>query len=533
MTDYETLWRDFKWQIPETFNFAVDVVDHWAEDADRLALIWTDGGGRERRFTYAEISRRTKQVAALLARHGVGKGDRVLIMLPRRPEWQIAMVGCLRLGAVPVPCITMLTAADVAYRIDHADAQAVVTSFDNINKISAERPFKARLSVGGAAQGWLDFDAAVAAETADFAAPEIAADDPAILYYTSGSTAKPKGVMHAARGLYTWRVSAEYWLTLGDGDIMWCTADTGWSKAGTSILFGPWSCGSTVLFYDGPFDAAKRLELLEQYRVTVFCAAATELRQLINEDFAGRDLAALRLTVSAGESVNPEIVNRWSALTGGLLLDGYGQTETLMTVMNYPSMPVKPGSMGRPLPGTEMAIIGDDDRIAGPGETGRLALRRPNPQMMLGYWQAPELTADAHLTIDGVEWFITGDTATIDADGYIFYAGRADDVINSAGYRIGPMEVENALMEHAAVRECAAAASPDAERGEVVKAFIILNSGFVGSEVLTKELQAFAKSVTAPYKYPRKIDYVEALPKTVTGKIQRRKLRDQEFKNGE
>ncbi len=214
MIDYETTWQDFKWQIPDTFNFAVDVVDRWAEDADRLALIWTDEHGNERRFTYAEISRRTKQVAALLARHGVGKGDRVLIMLPRRSEWQIAMVGCLRLGAVPVPCITMLTAADVTYRIDHADAQAVVTTFDNINKIPAERPFKARLSVGGATEGWLDFDAAVAAETADFAAPEVAADDPAILYYTSGSTAKPKGVMHAARGLYTWRVSDQYWLTL-------------------------------------------------------------------------------------------------------------------------------------------------------------------------------------------------------------------------------------------------------------------------------------------------------------------------------
>jgi len=314
---------------------------------------------------------------------------------------------------------------------------------------------------------------------------------------------------------------------------MWCTADTGWSKAGTSILFWPWSCGATVLLYDGPFDAARRLELLERHRITVFCAAATEFRQLINEDFASHNLTALRLTVSAGESVNPKIVNRWSALTGGLLLDGYGQTETLMTVMNYPAMPVKPGSMGRPLPGTEMTILNDDGQIAETGETGRLALRCPNPQMMLGYWQAPELTAEAHLTINGIEWFITGDTATIDADGYFFYVGRADDIINSAGYRIGPMEVENALMAHTAVRECAATASPDADRGEVVKAVIILNSGFIGSEALTKELQTFAKSLTAPYKHPRRIDYVEALPKTMSGKILRRRLRDQEFSNGE
>jgi len=211
MINYETIWRDFKWDIPKTFNFAVDVVDFWAKDTDRPALIWTNDAGDARHFTYAEISRQTKQFAALLAARGASKGDRVLIMLPRRPEWQIAMVGCLRMGAIPVPCITMLTASDVAYRINHTDAQAAVTTFDNIEKIPTQRLLKARLSVGGAAENWLDFSTAIAAEAADFAAPEVAADDPAVLYYTSGSTARPKGVMHAARGLYTWRVSAQYW----------------------------------------------------------------------------------------------------------------------------------------------------------------------------------------------------------------------------------------------------------------------------------------------------------------------------------
>jgi acyl-coenzyme A synthetase/AMP-(fatty) acid ligase len=311
--------------------------------------------------------------------------------------------------------------------------------------------------------------------------------------------------------------------------VIWCTADTGWSKAGTSILFGPWSCGTAVLFYDGPFEPEKRFELLERYRVTVFCAAATELRRLILEDTAKWNLSALRLTVSAGESVNPEVVKQWQKRTGGLLLDGYGQTETLMTVLNYPSMPVKPGSMGRPLPGTEVAVIGEDERILAAGESGTLAIRLPNPQIMLGYWEAPELTQSVHVSIDGTDWFLTGDTVRMDEDGYLFYEGRADDVINSAGYRIGPLEVENVLIEHPAVQECAVVGSPDEERGEVVKAFIVLGGDVQGDETLKRDIQEFAKRITAPYKYPRKVEFVDELPKTITGKIRHRVLRDREY----
>ncbi|MCL4160371.1 UNVERIFIED_CONTAM: hypothetical protein GTU68_029624 [Idotea baltica] len=312
---------------------------------------------------------------------------------------------------------------------------------------------------------------------------------------------------------------------------MWCTADTGWSKAGTSILYGPWSCGATVLFYDGPFDLEKRLELLERYKVSVYCAAATEIRQLVQMDTSQHDLSALRLSVSAGESVNPEIVRAWSQKTGALLLDGYGQTETLMTVLNYPQMGVKPGAMGKPLPGTEAAILTEDGREAAPGDPGQLAIRCPHPQLMLGYWNDPEKTEAGYATIDDTTWFLTGDTASMDADGYLFFGGRDDDVINSSGYRIGPMEVENALMEHEAVQECAAVASPDETRGEVVKAFIILKPGFDPGDALAKELQDFTKALTAPYKYPRRIAFVEELPKTATGKIQRRVLKQQEFEN--
>ncbi len=310
------------------------------------------------------------------------------------------------------------------------------------------------------------------------------------MYYTSGSTGPPKGVCHASRALFVWRVSAEYWLSLDRGDIMWCTADTGWSKAGTSILFGPWSRGSAVLFYDGPFDAAKRLELLERYKVSVFCAAATELRRLILEDTGAYDLSSLRLTVSAGESVNPEVLEAWTSMTGVPLLDGYGQTETLMTVLNYPGMAVKPGSMGKALPGVETGVLTAAGVLAGPGSEGQLVVRLPNPQVMASYWNDPERSAANVVTLDGVAWFKTGDNVRQDDDGYLFYLGRSDDIINSAGYRIGPQEVENALIEHAAVRESAVVGVPDAERGEIVKAFVILHDPGLASARLAEELQA-------------------------------------------
>ena len=528
MTDYAATARGFRWAVPERFNFARDVVDYWAATEGKPALVWCDDAGRERRFTFEDIARASCRFANLLAAHGVGKGDRVVVMLPRLPEWQIAMVGCLRAGAIPIPCIDMLTAKDVGYRVAHAGAVAAVTTAANTAKFAHAAGFRLRAAVG-AADGWLELDRALAAQSEAFEAVALAADDPAIMYYTSGSTGHPKGVTHAARAIWAWRVSAWYWLDLRPDDLMWCTADTGWSKAGTSILFGPWSCGAQVLFYDGRFDARARLELLARHRVTVFCAAATELRRLVAEDVSGLDLAALRLAVSAGETVNPEIVRRWVDKTGVPLLDGYGQTETLMTVLNYPCVPVTPGSMGKPLPGTEVALLAPDGTLAPPGAPGELAIRLPHPQVMLGYWQEPEKSAAAKAAIDGVEYWLTGDVVRRDGAGYLFYEGRADDVISSAGYRIGPMEVENALIEHPAVQESAAVASPDPERGEVVKAFVVLRAGHAASDALARELQEHVKRVTAPYKYPRRVEFVAELPKTASGKLRRRELRDREF----
>lgn len=521
---YEELRATFDWKLPATFNFAADVVDRWATDPAKLALVWCDAAGREARYTFAQVSERSRRVASLVAAHGLAKGDRAIVMLPRIPQWQFAMVGCMRAGVVPIPCIDMLTAKDLRYRIEHSGATGVITTAAHIGKFEGVGGLKLKAAVGGGA-GWLDFDAAMDTASADFAAVAMRLEDPAAMYYTSGSTGHPKGVTHAARAIYCWRYSSLYWHDLKPSDLMWCTADTGWSKAGTAILFGPWSCGAAVLFYHGPFEPRERLALLAKYRVTVFCAAATEFRRLVNEDIGACDLSALRLAVSAGETVNPEIVRRWKEITGVPLLDGYGQTETLMTVLNYPFMPVKPGSMGRPLPGIEVAVLREGREVPA-GESGELAIRLPNPQMMLGYWNEPERTAAAKVRVGGSEYWLTGDVVRRDEDGYLWYEGRADDIISSAGYRIGPMEVESALLEHPAVQEAAAVGKPDPERGEIVKAFVVLKPGWNPSPALAEELKEHAKRVTAPYKYPREIEFVAELPKNASGKLLRRVLRN-------
>lgn len=528
MTDYAETVRSFRWQVPERFNFAADVVDRLAREADGPALIWANAAGEERRYSFSDMARLTSRFASALAQRGIRKGDRVLVMLPRIPEWQVAIVGCLKLGAVPIPSIEMLTAKDIAYRIRHAGVRAVIARGAHAGKFADGADAVAvRLALGGA-PGFESLEEALEAGDPQFPAAEVAADDPAILYYTSGSTGQPKGVLHAARGLYSWRGSAIYWLDLGPGDTIWCTADTGWSKAGTSILFGPWSCGAASFFYDGPFDPKERLRLLEKYGVTVYCAPGTELFRVVDAGVAEHDLSRLRHTVSSGETLNPAVAARWQAATGVPILEAYGQTETLMTLLNYPCEPTREGSMGKPLPGLDLAVIDGAGNRLEPGAEGDIAVLTPNPQMMLGYLDEPERTASAYVEGPEGRWFVTGDLGMVDADGYFYHRGRNDDVINSAGYRIGPSEVENALLDHPAVQECAAVAAPHAERGEIVKAFVVLRQGFRGDAALATALQDHVKRVTAPYKYPRAIEFLDELPKTLTGKVQRKVLRDLE-----
>lgn len=543
MDHYQRLRDEYQPNIPDTFNFGTDVVDAWANDkarnASAPALIWCNGEGRERRYSFSEIAAFTDRLAAALQCRGIGKGDRVLVMLPRIPAWQIVMVAVLKLGAVAIPCVTMLTEKDLAYRLANSGAAAVITTTaetgkfsrqaDGILRIAADPSIPAGDEGGAIVENWLPLAELLAEDPGNFKAATVAAEDPALIFYTSGSTGLPKGVTHASRALYTWRGSAEHWLDLGPDDVMFCTADTGWSKAGTSILFGPWSQGSAVLFYDGPFDPAYRIELITRYGVTVYCAAATELRHLVALEVPENAMPALRLTVSAGESLNPPVLARWKAITGKPVLEAYGLTETLMLVANYRDTEVRPGSMGRPLPGVELDLITNEGMRASPGQVGQLALRLPSPHLMLGYWRDPERTAAAMEIVDGQSYFLTGDNARADNNGYLYYEGRADDVINSAGYRIGPQEVENALVEHQLVRESAVVPSPDEERGEVVKAFVVLHDGHTGTPELAKELQDFVKAHTAPYKYPRRIEFVAELPKSPVGKIQRRQLRQQEM----
>jgi acyl-coenzyme A synthetase/AMP-(fatty) acid ligase len=528
MENYDETVRTFSWELPDTFNFGSDVVDRQAQDNDKPALIWCNDSGEELRFNFSDIRRLSNQMANLLVREGIRKGDRVVVMLPRIPEWQISMVACLKIGAIPIPCVEMLTTKDIAFRLKDSGAAGAITTFPNIDKFQAGDSLKARIAVDGAAGGWLSFTEAER-ESHEFECATMRIEDPALLFYTSGSSGYPKGVLHASRALFTWRLSGAYWHTFTDQDISWCTADTGWAKAGTGILFGPWSMGTTVLFYHGKFDPETRLRLLAHYRVNIFCAPATEFRHLVNAPVGAHDLRALRLCVSAGESVNPEVVKRWHALTGVRLLDGFGQTETLMTILNYPCMEVKPGSMGKPLPGCEFVVIDYDNEMVKDGEPGQLAMRLPNAQFMLGYWNDAKRTREAVAQIDGHDYWLTGDLGYRDADGYLFYTGRADDIISSAGYRIGPTEVESALIEHPAVVESAVVASPDEERGEVVKAFVVLRPAYQPSNELVDELQKHVQKTTAPYKYPRKIEFVDSLPKNPSGKLLRRVLRDMEF----
>jgi acyl-coenzyme A synthetase/AMP-(fatty) acid ligase len=526
---YEKFHADFRWNVPDRFNFGVDVVDRIAREADGPALIAVDQDGRERRYDYSDIARLSDGLASALRARGVGKGDFVIVMLPRIPEWQISVVAALKLGAIPIPCIEMLTAKDLDYRVRNSGARAAICRADHVAKFAGLADMlDVRVSVG-AADGWDEFETAIAGAPGGFEAAAIAAEDPAIMYYTSGSTGNPQGVLHASRGLYSWWVSAAYWLDLRRGDVIWCTADTGWSKAGTSILFGPWARGACSLFYDGPFDPLERLRLLERYRVNVYCAPATELVRVAEQDVAAFDLTALRQTVSAGEAVSPVIAERWRAATGMPISEAYGQTESLMIVLNYPGETVKPGSMGRPSPGSRIEIIDAAGTILPAGEEGDIALLTPNPQLMLGYWQEPERTQGCFVDGPDGRWYLTGDRGARDEDGYIWYRGRLDDIINSAGYRIGPTEVENALLDHPDVAECAVVGKPDAARGEIVKAFVVLRAGREGTDELVKALQEHCRTLTAPYKYPREIAFIEALPKTLTGKIKRRELRDKEY----
>jgi acetyl-CoA synthetase/medium-chain acyl-CoA synthetase len=523
---YRELCRSFRWQVPPRFNFGRDVVDHFARDPARVALMWENAAGERLSVTYEEFRRQSNRLANLLAAQGVGRGDPVLILLPRHPFWQIAMTAVLKLGALAIPGSTLLRPKDLLYRGEHSRARAIVAGAPSLDAARAVEDqlsdLRCRLLVAESAPpGWIALPAGLVGRSEEFDPADTAADDPALVYYTSGTTGGPKAVLHAHR--YTWaqRYTASLWLGLREGDRAWTTADTGWAKAAYSVYFGPWSLGATVFCYDGPFSPQKDFELLERYAFDVFCAPPTEYRLLAKQDLSRVRLPHLREALSAGEPLNPEVIRVFQDAFGLTIRDGYGQTETILLVGNFPGMPVRAGAMGWSMPGHEVAVIDDAGHELASGETGEIALRGSPPGLFVEYWKDVEATRGCRRG----EWYLTGDRGYRDADGVFWFVGRADDVIISAGYRIGPFEVESALVEHADVLEAACVAHPDPDRGSVVKAFVVLRPGRSGSAGLARELQDHVKRVTAPYKYPRLVEFVDSLPKTVSGKIRRVELR--------
>lgn len=535
MTDYEQAYASVSLEVPETFNFGTDVIDKWAEDPEKLAMVWVGEDGRNASYTFADFRRESSRFAHILQDLGVEKGEGVMIVLPRVPQWHMMLVGIMRLGALPMPGTILLTAKDYEYRINMAAAKVVIVDAANAAKVDEIRPNCPSLEycivLGGERDGWIDYDTVMLSATESFIVPEIRSDEPSMIYFTSGTTGGPKMVLHTQASYpFAHVLTGQYWLDLQPDDLHWTLSDTGWAKAAYGNLFGPWSMGAAVFIQDssGRFDAQETLGLIQQYGVTTFCAPPTAYRMLVLEDLSGYELSKLRHCVGAGEPLNPEVIELWRAGTGHMIYDGYGQTETVILVANYPCLEVKPGSMGKPVPGFEVAIIDSATGVGLPdGHEGDIAVR-VKPHRPVGlfqeYWKNEEETASS---FQG-DWYITGDRGIRDEDGYFWFVGRADDVIISAGYRIGPFEVESALIEHDAVAEPAVVSSPDEMRGTVVKAFVILAPGYQPSAALAHELQEHVKRLTAPYKYPREIEFVTELPKTISGKIRRIELRQQE-----
>ncbi len=527
---YRRIYRDFRWETPPNFNFAA-VIDKFAEDPRRVAILWEDSEGRRARLTFADIAQQSKRIATVLAGYGIRRGDAVMLVLPRITLWQAAYIGALRLGAIVIPCTSMLREKDLIYRANHSGARAIIAGVENAAMVAELRkqcPSIEQYFVAGAARtGWISLQESMSHASALFRPATTQSWEPAICYYTSGTTREPKAVLHSHSYTYSHKFTGLNWLDLRPGDIHWTTSDTGWAKAAYGVLFGPWMNGVTTFMYHGRFDPAKELELLARYRITTFCAPPTEYRILIKENLADYSLPNLRHCTGAGEPLNPEVIEVWRDKLGLTIHDGYGQTETTILAANMPGMPVKPGSMGLPFPGHDVRVINNELAETKVDELGEIAVRvtpeRP-PSLFLEYWKNAEETAQVFRG----DWYLTGDQAVRDVDGYLWFVGRADDVIISAGYRIGPFEVESALLEHPAVMESAVVATPDADRGSIVKAFIKLRAGAEPSDQLITELQEHCKRITAPYKYPREIEFIDELPKTVSGKIRRVDLRKQE-----
>ncbi len=545
MDNYEQTYRDFRIDVPEYYNFGFEVIDRLGlSDRNRLAMIWVNQEGRERTFTFRQLMNLSNSAANMLLKYGVKKGDRVIIMLPRVPEWWIFAIACIKLGAVFCPCPTMLTPKDLRYRVNAAKIRMIVTDAENapkVEEICGDCPTLAgRLVTDTHLPGWVSyieettFPAPVSRSLVKVAGMEkTKSSDPMVIYFTSGTTGEPKMVLHNHSLPLGHITTGAFWLDLNENDLHFTLADTGWAKSSWGKFFGPWICGACTLVYDirGRFKPTELLPVLEQYEVTVFCAPPTVYRMLILADLEKFDLKELRHCVSAGEPLNPEVIRVWKEGTGLTIYEGYGQTELVLVIGTFPCMEAKPGSMGRPAPGWHIELKDDDNKPVPLGEVGRIAVR-VRPERPVGLFDGYLNDREANEKVFVGDFYYTGDKAYMDGDGYYWFVGRDDDVIKSSGYRIGPFEVESALLEHPAVKEAAVVGSPDVIRGMIVKAYIVLKEGYEPSDKLAKDIQKFVKKHTAPYKYPRAIEFTDDLPKTISGKIRRNVLRERELAGG-
>ena len=560
----------FSVHYPDNFNFGYDVVDDIAmNDPDRRAMIWCNPEGEEHIFTFADMKRWSDKTANFLVDQGIKRGDYVLVVLRRHYQFWFVATALAKIGAVMVPATFMLKEHDLEYRLNGASISSIIcTSVGEISQIADnvidECPtVTSRILVNGAGggttkyddegnliavagtvgaalsgeegicaasierKGWADFNSGVRAASEVFERRDTAAADPMLMYFSSGTSGNPKMVLHNSGYAVAHLITAKHWHNVQPDGVHFTIADTGWGKAVWGKYYGQWLMEACVLTYDfDRFNAGEILSLISKYQVTTLCCPPTMYRLMMSENFDAYDLSSLQYSTTAGEALNPDLFNFWKEHTGLTIYEGFGQTETPLTIANLKHSTPRSGSMGKPVPLYDVEIQRDDGSRCNTGETVEICIRmEPRPAgIMMEYYRDPEKTANA--IYDG--WYHTGDTAWVDEDGYFWYVGRNDDVIKSSGYRIGPFEIESELLEHEAVRECAVTGVPDPVRGFAVKATVVLADGFEGSDELTRELQAWVKHRTAPYKYPRIVEYVDALPKTVNGKIRRVAIRQKD-----
>lgn len=524
-SDYATAVRDFRWPQLDTFNWALDYFDSMAAGNHAPALWIVEEDGSEQRYSFAELAERSNRVANHLRTLGVRRGERILLMLGNHIALWETMLAAFKLGAVVIPATALLTAEDLRDRIERGGVRHLVVGSNHTDKFAEQALDCTRICVGEAVSGWINHDSATDYPSQFHAVGLTKASDPLLLYFTSGTTSKPKMVLHSHQSYPVGHLSTMYWIGLQPGDLHLNISSPGWAKHAWSCLFAPWNAGACVFIHNtARFSASALLDVLERYGITSLCAPPTVWRMLIQEDLAGcRKRLRLRELVGAGEPLNPEIIEQIQQAWGLPLRDGFGQSETTALVGNTPGQPLKPGSMGRPLPGYSVCMLDPDGQPANEGEVA-LPLDPAPLGLMLGYEDSPEKTAE--VMRDG--FYRTGDTAAIDADGYVTFVGRADDVFKASDYRISPFELESALIEHPAVMEVAVVPSPDPLRLAVPKAFLILAHDQPGSVELAENILAFAREHLAPYKRVRRIEFVSELPKTISGKIRRVELRQME-----